>query len=118
MRVHSEGCDYTEWVEDLEYYIMSLGLGEEDKDDMRRLGIFITCGGPKVKEVYNLNKNTTKAKKTGTTEDVSDYRHARNVVDAKMKVGKNQTYETFMYRSLVQRSGEVLLALFTDVRLG
>ena len=65
-------------VDDLVYCIMELGL-TDDKDDRKRLGFLITCGGSKVKEVYVLNK------------EVSDYQHARNVVDAKMEVRKNQT---------------------------
>ena len=61
------------------YYIMGMGLGETD--DTRKLGLFITCGGAKVKEVYMLNKSETKAKKEDGTTDVSEYQHARNVVD-------------------------------------
>ena len=117
MRVFGEGVVYQDWVEDLEYYIMSLGLNDEVKDDKRRLGLFITCGGPKVKEVYTLNKNTPKAKDSAN-EDVSDYRHARNVVDAKMKINKNQTYETFQYRNLAQRSGESFASFIHRCEVG
>ena len=60
MRIYQEGRDYTEWVEDLEYYIMGLGLSEE-ANSSRCLGLFITNGGSKVKEVYNMNKGTVKA---------------------------------------------------------
>ena len=104
MRVFAEGQNYEEWVEDLGFYIMGMGLGETD--DTRKLGLFITCGGAKVKEVYMLNKSETKAKKQDGTTDVSEYQHARNVVDKKMKVSKNATYEAFRYRNLSQREGE------------
>ena len=50
-----EGITHAEWVEDLEYYIMGLGLSEEENSS-RCLGLFITYGGTKVKEVYNMNK--------------------------------------------------------------
>ena len=104
MRVFAEGQNYEEWVEDLGFYIMGMGLGETD--DTRKLGLFITCGGAKVKEVYMLNKSETKAKKQDGTTDVSEYQHARNVVDKKMKVSKNATYEAFRYRNISQREGE------------
>ena len=70
MRVFAEGQNYEEWVEDLGFYIMGMGLGETD--DTRKLGLFITCGGAKVKEVYMLNKSETKAKKQDGTTDVSE----------------------------------------------
>ena len=118
MRVFGEGMVYQDWVDDLEYYIMSMGLNDEVKDDKRRLGLFITCGGPKVKEVYTLNKNTPKAKDSAN-KDVSEYQHARNVVDAKMKINKNQTYnETFQYRNMAQRSGESFASFIHRCEVG
>ena len=120
MRVFGEGMVYQDWVDDLEYYIMSMGLNDEVlKDDKRRLGLFITCGGPRVKEVCNtLNKNTPKAKDSAN-KDVSEYQHARNVVDAKMKINKNQTYnETFQYRNLAQRSGESFASFIHRCEVG
>ena len=44
---------YEEWCEDLEYHIMGLGLNETN-NSARMLGLFISDGGRKVKEVYNL----------------------------------------------------------------
>ena len=41
--------------------------------------------------------------KDSDNKDVSDYLHARNVVDAKMKIDKNRSYEIFQYRNLAQR---------------
>ena len=104
MRMFVEGMDYSNWVEDLEYYLMGLGL-EEGKHDARCLGLFISCGGPKVKEVYLLNKSLPKAKDSNN-KDVAEYRHARNIVDTKMKIKKNETYEAFQFRNITQRSGE------------
>ena len=37
--------------------------------------------------------------------EVSEYRHARNVVDEVLKVGVNQALETFQYRNIKQRRG-------------
>ena len=108
MRIYQEGRDYTEWVEDLEYYIMGLGLSEEENNS-RCLGLFITNGGSKVKEVYNMNKGTVKAQykdNNDAMDDVSEYRHARNIVDNRMKAGLNQALTTFNYRNLKQREGE------------
>jgi len=105
MRVFAEGQSYEEWVEDLTYYIMGMGLKDKE-DDTRKLGLFITCGGARVKEVYTLHKGEAKAKEDDGTTDVSEYQHARNVVDMRMKVSKNATYETFQYRNLSQREGE------------
>ena len=104
MRMFVEGMDYSNWVEDLEYYLMGLGL-EEGKHDARCLGLFISCGGPKVKEVYLLNKSLPKAKDSNN-KDVAEYRHARNIVDTKMKIKKNETYEAFQFRNITQRLGE------------
>ena len=64
---------------------MGLGL-EEGKHDVRCLGLFISCGGPKVKEVYLLNKSVTPKAKNNNNEDVAEYMHARNIVDTKMKI--------------------------------
>ena len=85
IRMFVEGTDYSNWIEDLEYYLMGLGL-EEGKHDVRCLGLFISCGVPKVKEVYLLNKSVTPKAKNNNNEDVAEYMHARNIVDTKMKI--------------------------------
>ena len=99
MRMFVEGMDYSNWVDDLEYYLMGFGL-EEGKHDARCLGLFISCGGPKVKEVYLLNNSVTSKAKNNNNEDVAEYRHARNIVDTKMKIKKNETYEAFQFRNV------------------
>ena len=53
------GKDYQGWTEDLDYYLMGLGL-KDDKDSERMLGIFISHGGKLVKETYNLLKSSAK----------------------------------------------------------
>ena len=52
MRVFCEGVNYTECVEDMDYYIMDMELNGDIKDNKRRLGLSITRRGPQVKEVY------------------------------------------------------------------
>ena len=89
-----EGMDYSNWVEDLEYYLMGLG-SEEGKHDARFLGLFISCGGPKVKEVYLLYKSVTPKAKNNNNEDVAAY---RNIEDTKMKIKNNETYEAFQFK--------------------
>ena len=63
---------------------MGLGLTEAG-DAGRMLGLFISRGGRKVKEVYNLLKNTPKATVGDPAAPVSEYRHARSIVDDKLK---------------------------------
>ena len=96
---------YEEWCEDLEYHIMGLGLNETN-NSARMLGLFISHGGRKVKEVYNLMKGTERETVGDPPTPVNDYRHARNVVDDKLKRAVNQTFETFTFRGLRQREGE------------
>ena len=60
MEIWNGQKDYEDWIEDLEYHMMGLGLTEAG-DAGRMLGLFISRGGRKVKEVYNLLKNTPKA---------------------------------------------------------
>ena len=84
---------------------MGSGL-EEGKHDARCLGLFISCGGPKVKEVYLLNKSVKPNAKNNNIEYIAEYRHARNIVNTKMKIKKNETYEAFQFRNISQRLGE------------
>ena len=117
MKVFEEGTmSYDKWVESLQYYIMGLGI-DEKVNTARCLGLFITYGGPKVKETYDLNKDQVKAKDENGN-DVSDYQHARNVVDKKLKVGTNQTFETFQYRNIIQRSGETFASFVHRCEVG
>ena len=60
----------------------------------------------RLKEVYNLLKNTPKATVGDPAAPVSEYRHARNIVDEKLKQEVNTTFETFRFRGLKQREGE------------
>ena len=60
MEIWNGQKDYEDWIEDLEYHMMGLGLTEAGDAGMM-LGLFISRGGRKVKEVYNLLKNTPKA---------------------------------------------------------
>ena len=69
---------YEQWVEDFEFYVMGLGLTEEN-DSARCLGLFVTFGGRRVKETWALNKGKVKAQVGGA--EVSEYQHARNVVE-------------------------------------
>ena len=98
MQMFVEGMDYSNWVEDLKYYLLGLGL-EEGNHDARCLGLF------KIKEVYLLNKSVPKGKDSNN-DDVAEYRHARNIVDTKIKIKKNETYEAFRFRNITQRSGD------------
>ena len=116
IRVFQEGqMSYEQWVEDFEFYVMGLGLTEE-KDSARCLGLFVTFGGRRVKETWALNKGKVKAQVEGA--EVSEYRHARNVVDEVLKVGVNQALETFQYRNIKQRSGEEFTAFVHRCQVG
>ena len=84
MEIWNGQKDYKDWIGDLEYHMMGLGLTEAG-DAGRMLGLFISRGGRKVKEVYNLLKNTPKANVGDPAAPVSEYRHARNIVDEKLK---------------------------------
>ena len=99
------GKDYQGWTEDLDYYLMGLGL-KDDKDSERMLGIFISHGGKLVKETYNLLKSSAKRQVGEPAAEDSVYIHARDVVDGKLLMEKNLTYETFLFRGLKQRVGE------------
>ena len=92
MEIWNGQKDYEDWIEDLEYHMMGLGLTEAG-DARRMLGLFISRGGRKVKEVYNLLKNTPKATVGDPAAPVSEYRHARNIVDEKLKQEVNTTFE-------------------------
>ena len=82
-----------------------MGLTEAG-DAGRMLGLFISRGGRKAKEVYNLLKNTAKATVGDPAAPVSEYRHARYIVDEKLKQEVNTTFEIFRFRGLKQREGE------------
>ena len=84
MEIWNGQKDYEDWIGDLEYHMMGLGLTKSG-DAGRMLGLFISRGGRKVKEVYNLLKNTPKATVGDPAAPVSEYRHARNIVDEKLK---------------------------------
>ena len=101
------GKDYQGWTEDLEYYLMGQGL-KDAGDSERMLGIFISHGGKLVKETYNLLKSSPKRRvgEGDNAVEVSVYIHARDVVDGKLLMEKNLTYETFLFRGLKQRVGE------------
>ena len=71
-----------------------------------------------MKETYNMYKGQVKAKVGGGSEDVSDYRHARNVVDGRLKVRRNETLETFQFRNLKQQAGEMLAAFLHRCEVG
>ena len=86
-----------------------MGQGLKDAGDSERmLGIFISHGGKLVKETYNLLKSSPKRRvgEGDNAVEVSVYIHARDVVDGKLLMEKNLTYETFLFRGLKQRVGE------------
>ena len=96
------GEGYNEWAEDFDFYLMSKGVDTKlETSTDQCLGLFIHFGGAKVKEVYKLYKDTQRT--WGHTE----YQHARCMVDLRLKEQKNQTYETFLFRNLKQKKGEL-----------
>ena len=63
--------------------------------------MFIHFGGIKIKEVHKLYKNHDKTVWTHTS-----YQHAREMVDLRLLIRKNHTYETYLFRHVKQRGGE------------
>ena len=55
--------------------------------------------------------------KDSDNKDVSDYLHARNVVDAKMKIDKNRSYEIFQYRNPGRRDKTILKTNLENLEL-
>ena len=90
------------WEEDFDYYLMGRGLdGAKAAQQAQCLGLFVFYGGPRVKEVYTLHKEDEKEDRH------NNYQHARAVVKKKLTTEKNQTYETFKFRNVKQRTGEL-----------
>ena len=96
------GQDYASWSEDFDFYLKSKNLdGARQENSEQCLGMFIHFGGIKIKEVYKLYKDHDKTVWTHTS-----YQHAREMVDLRLLIRKNQTYETFLFRNVKQRGGE------------
>ena len=116
MEIWNGQKDYEDWIEDLEYHMMGLGLTEAG-DAGRMLGLFISRGGRKVKEVYNLLKNTQNATVGDPAAPVSEYRHARSIVDEKLKQEaemQSDLYAFSAYRGPSDKDKVLVLPVLVD----
>ena len=69
--------------------------------DQQCLGLFILYGGSKVKEVYQLHKDDDK-----DDDNHNNYQHAGAMVEKVLVSEKNETYESFKFWNVKQRTGE------------
>ena len=102
MRMYGFNGDYNDWAEDFDFFLKAKGLDSKTEEGTERcLGLFIHYGGAKIKEVYKLYKDVQRV--WGHNE----YQHARAMVDLRLMELKNSTYETYMFRNLRQKKGEL-----------